>query len=121
AAPHAHQARVRAAGGARGEGVPDASCGPSSKRNLAKARPRFLRRDPVRRPLQRARRARLSAVPPGPPEHPGHVLESVPGLRSGGGMTLAPYIRRARPSHWFKNLFMLPGILLVFFFDPAFR
>jgi decaprenyl-phosphate phosphoribosyltransferase len=36
-------------------------------------------------------------------------------------VTLSPYIRMARPSHWFKNLFMLPGVLLVFFFDPGFR
>jgi 4-hydroxybenzoate polyprenyltransferase len=28
------------------------------------------------------------------------------------------YVRIARPSHWFKNVFILPGILLAFFFQP---
>jgi decaprenyl-phosphate phosphoribosyltransferase len=28
------------------------------------------------------------------------------------------YVRIARPSHWFKNIFVLPGILLAFFFQP---
>lgn len=31
-----------------------------------------------------------------------------------------PYIKIARPDHWFKNVFMLPGILLVVFFAPSF-
>jgi decaprenyl-phosphate phosphoribosyltransferase len=29
-----------------------------------------------------------------------------------------PYIQIARPDHWFKNVFVLPGVLLVFFFSP---
>ncbi len=33
-------------------------------------------------------------------------------------MKLIPYIRIMRPSHWFKNVFVLPGILLAFFFIP---
>ncbi|MDI6774616.1 MAG: UbiA prenyltransferase family protein [Verrucomicrobiota bacterium] len=32
---------------------------------------------------------------------------------------LMPYARLARPDNWFKNIFVLPGIILVFFFDPA--
>lgn len=35
-------------------------------------------------------------------------------------MQLSPYIRIARPDHWFKNIFMAPGIVLVFFFEPSF-
>lgn len=31
---------------------------------------------------------------------------------------LAPYIRLMRPDNWFKNIFMLPGILLAFYFRP---
>ncbi|NLB59540.1 MAG: UbiA prenyltransferase family protein [Lentisphaerae bacterium] len=31
-------------------------------------------------------------------------------------MPLMPYVQIARPEHWFKNIFMLPGILLAFFF-----
>lgn len=30
---------------------------------------------------------------------------------------ILPYIDIARPDHWFKNIFMLPGMLLVFFFQ----
>lgn len=30
---------------------------------------------------------------------------------------ILPYIDIARPDHWFKNIFMLPGVLLVFFFS----
>ena len=30
----------------------------------------------------------------------------------------APYIQIARLDHWFKNIFVLPGILLAFFFNP---
>lgn len=29
-----------------------------------------------------------------------------------------PYIHIARPDHWFKNIFLMPGILLAFFFNP---
>jgi len=32
---------------------------------------------------------------------------------------LAPYIDIARPDHWFKNVFMLPGVLLALYFSPA--
>ncbi len=32
-----------------------------------------------------------------------------------------PYIQIARPDHWFKNIFMVPGILLYFFFHPEMR
>ncbi len=32
-------------------------------------------------------------------------------------MTLSPYIRIARPDNWFKNVFMIPGIILAFFFQ----
>jgi decaprenyl-phosphate phosphoribosyltransferase len=34
-------------------------------------------------------------------------------------MKISPYIQLARPDNWFKNIFMLPGILLAFFFEPA--
>ena len=30
---------------------------------------------------------------------------------------LMDYARIARPSHWFKNIFVLPGVLLAFFFE----
>lgn len=33
-------------------------------------------------------------------------------------MKILPYIRIARPDHWFKNVFILPGILLAFYFRP---
>ncbi len=33
-------------------------------------------------------------------------------------MNIEPYIRMARPSHWFKNVFMVPGLLLALYFDP---
>lgn len=32
-------------------------------------------------------------------------------------MKLIPYIQIARPDHWFKNIFVLPGIVLAFFFE----
>ena len=32
-------------------------------------------------------------------------------------MKLLPYIKIARPDHWFKNVFMLPGVVMVDFFD----
>lgn len=34
-------------------------------------------------------------------------------------MRLLPYIRIARPDHWFKHVFMLPGVVLACFFDPG--
>lgn len=33
-------------------------------------------------------------------------------------MNISPYIRITRPSHWLKNVFVVPGILLAFFFKP---
>jgi 4-hydroxybenzoate polyprenyltransferase len=33
-------------------------------------------------------------------------------------MKLFPYLEIARPDHWFKNIFMLPGMLLYFYFHP---
>jgi len=33
-------------------------------------------------------------------------------------MNILPYIRLARPDHWFKNIFVVPGILLAFYFAP---
>lgn len=33
-------------------------------------------------------------------------------------MPILPYLQIARPDHWFKNIFMVPGILLAFFFQP---
>jgi len=32
-------------------------------------------------------------------------------------MKISPYIQIARPDHWFKNIFVLPGIVLVYFFE----
>ncbi len=31
-------------------------------------------------------------------------------------MPIVPYLQIARPDHWFKNVFVVPGILLAFFF-----
>ena len=31
---------------------------------------------------------------------------------------IIPYISIARPDHWFKNVFMLLGTVLVFFYKP---
>lgn len=39
-------------------------------------------------------------------------------LRSRGGEHILPYIRIARPDHWFKNVFMVPGIVLAFYDSP---
>ena len=33
-------------------------------------------------------------------------------------MGIIPYIKIARPDHWFKNVFMIPGIVLVYAFYP---
>lgn len=33
-------------------------------------------------------------------------------------LALRPYIRIARPDHWFKNIFMLPGIIFAFYDLP---
>lgn len=35
------------------------------------------------------------------------------------GQSVLPYIQIARPDHWFKNAFMVLGILLAFFYEPA--
>ena len=34
---------------------------------------------------------------------------------------LKALIQLARPDHWFKNIFVLPGILLVIYFQPSFK
>lgn len=34
-------------------------------------------------------------------------------------MNILSYIRIARPDNWFKNVFVLPGILLAFYFTPG--
>lgn len=31
---------------------------------------------------------------------------------------IVPYIKIARPDNWFKNIFMLPGFILAFFYSP---
>lgn len=36
-------------------------------------------------------------------------------------MNVLPYIHIARPDHWIKNVFVVPGILLAFYFSPALR
>jgi len=33
-------------------------------------------------------------------------------------MNLTPYIKIARPDHWFKNVFMLPGVVFAFYDAP---
>ena len=33
--------------------------------------------------------------------------------------SILPYIAIARPDHWFKNVFMVLGVVLVFFYDPS--
>lgn len=35
------------------------------------------------------------------------------------GFALKPYVQIARVDHWFKNAFMLLGIVLAFFYEPA--
>jgi decaprenyl-phosphate phosphoribosyltransferase len=34
-------------------------------------------------------------------------------------VTILPYIKIARPDHWVKNVFLVPGILLAFFLQPG--
>lgn len=34
-------------------------------------------------------------------------------------MKLLPYIKIARVDHWFKNVFMLPGVLVAMYIDPS--
>ena len=34
-------------------------------------------------------------------------------------MNLLPYIKIARVDHWFKNVFMLPGVLVAMYIDPS--
>ena len=34
-------------------------------------------------------------------------------------MNALPYIQIARPSHWSKNVFVIPGVLLAIYFDPS--
>ena len=31
--------------------------------------------------------------------------------------TIAPYLQIARPDHWFKNVFMLAGVVLAYFYE----
>ena len=38
---------------------------------------------------------------------------------SGGRFALKPYVQMARPDHWFKNIFVLPGAVLAVFFQPS--
>lgn len=33
-------------------------------------------------------------------------------------MRIMPYVSIARPDHWFKNIFILPGVALAYFFQP---
>ncbi len=35
-----------------------------------------------------------------------------------GWLRLKPYVQMARPDHWFKNIFVLPGAVLAVFFRP---
>jgi decaprenyl-phosphate phosphoribosyltransferase len=41
-----------------------------------------------------------------------------PGAKSDTGMAMRNYLRIARVDHWFKNIFMLPGIALALLFRP---
>ena len=34
-------------------------------------------------------------------------------------MKISPYVALARPSHWSKNIFVIPGVLLALYFDPS--
>ncbi|MDA0321389.1 MAG: UbiA prenyltransferase family protein [Verrucomicrobia bacterium] len=34
-------------------------------------------------------------------------------------MNVSPYIKIARPSHWLKNVFVMPGFLLALYFEPS--
>ena len=38
--------------------------------------------------------------------------------RNTSGAVILACLRMARPDHWFKNIFMLPGLLLAFYFRP---
>lgn len=44
------------------------------------------------------------------------VNDPKPSAKSGG---LWPYVQIARIDHWFKNVFMLLGVVLAYFFDPT--
>lgn len=39
--------------------------------------------------------------------------------RDAGSGGLRPYVRIARIDHWFKNVFMLLGVVVAYFFDPS--
>jgi 4-hydroxybenzoate polyprenyltransferase len=41
-----------------------------------------------------------------------------PGLAGDGWSAMLPYVSIARPDHWFKNVFMLLGVLLACFYHP---
>lgn len=43
----------------------------------------------------------------------------VDGTRSSLSQTLVAYASIARPDHWLKNVFMLIGVVLAFFYEPA--
>ena len=32
---------------------------------------------------------------------------------------IIPYVQIARPDHWFKNIFMLAGVVLAYFYEMA--
>ena len=38
---------------------------------------------------------------------------------TGGFAEVLPYLQIARPDHWFKNVFMLAGVLLAYLYDPG--
>jgi decaprenyl-phosphate phosphoribosyltransferase len=63
---------------------------------------------------------------------PGSGVDAEPGLSRAGGMSpeprgstrqglderILPYVAIARPDHWFKNVFMVLGVLLAYFYAP---
>jgi len=53
-----------------------------------------------------------------PPSAPGTSLDAPATPRAGGFGRLLAYVRIARPDHWFKNAFMLLGVLVAFFCRP---
>ncbi len=55
--------------------------------------------------------------PSEPPPPDPHSVPSPEEHRTTRFHHIGPYVRLARPDHWFKNVFMVPGILLAFFFD----
>ncbi|MDZ4785489.1 MAG: UbiA prenyltransferase family protein [bacterium] len=45
-------------------------------------------------------------------------LNTPSGTKTLGKFDLLAYLQIARPDHWFKNIFVIPGIILGFFFYP---